>query len=124
MQSNCPDDLVSKLRCEAFAFDNHWMGSEAKLLRQAADELERRAWQPIETAPKDGRMFICWVRAVRYSDSDNAGDPPYEHDASEPDFCMWKPNDGNGYWDNMTGTIGDAQDVTHWMPIPEAPKHV
>lgn len=27
-------------------------------------------WQPIETAPRDGRLFLCWVSAVRYGETD------------------------------------------------------
>lgn len=82
----------------------------------------RSEWQPIETAPKDGRMFLCWVRAVCYHQCEHANEySADEHDVSDLDFCMWKPNDGNGYWDNMAGTIGDAQQVTHWMPLPSSP---
>lgn len=78
-------------------------------------------WQPIETAPKDGSMFLCWISAVRYGETDEG--QPYQQDASQIDFCWWRDGvDGNGYLDPACGQIGDSQSVTHWMPLPAAPK--
>jgi hypothetical protein len=76
------------------------------------------AWQPIESAPRDGTMFLCWVSAVRYGETDEG--QQYQQDASQADFCWWR--DGHGYFDPACGQIGDSQDVTHWMPLPAAPK--
>ena len=80
-------------------------------------------WRPIETAPKDGSLFLCWVAAVRYGETDEG--QPYEQDASQVDFCSWSdgPPDlpGHGYFDPCCGRIGDSQGVTHWMPLPSAP---
>jgi hypothetical protein len=80
---------------------------------------EAERWQPIETAPKDGSMFLCWVSAVRHTRID--GEFGLPGDVSEPDFCQWNGNGGDGYWDNMMGQIGDEYGVTHWMPMPAAP---
>lgn len=79
-------------------------------------------WKPIETAPKDGTMFLCWVSAVRYGETDDG--QQYQQDASQVDFCMWRTQtDMNaGWFDPFCGQIGDAQDVTHWMPLPAPPK--
>lgn len=81
----------------------------------AAEEDELKAllagWQPIETAPKDGSMFIGWVSAER------CGHAGRSVDASEADFCQWVENNGNGYFENIGGQIGDVQDITHWKPI-------
>lgn len=81
-------------------------------------------WQPIETAPKDGSLFLCWVSAVRYGETDEG--QQYQQDASQADFCSWRDNPcdlpGHGYFDPCCGQIADAQGVTHWMPIPAAPK--
>ena len=77
-------------------------------------------WQTIETAPKDGTMFLCWVSAVRYGETDEG--QQYQQDASQPDFCWWRDgSDGNGYFDPACGQIAVSQDVTHWMPLPAAP---
>ena len=77
-------------------------------------------WQPIETAPKDGKLFLGWVSAVRYGE-DDAGQP-FEHDVSDHDFCRWREMETGGFYENMMGQIGDAQDITHWTPLPERPK--
>lgn len=76
-------------------------------------------WRLIETAPKDGTMFIGWVSAERHSQIDGEGSG-YGHDTSEADFCQWKAvvsHPDGGYFDNMMGQIGDAQAVTHWIPM-------
>ena len=96
---------------------------------EAAADWNRRAaptppvgqgeWLPIETAPKDGKLFLGWVRAVRYGE-DDAGQP-FEHDVSDHDFCRWREMETGGFYENMMGQIGDAQDITHWMPLPAAP---
>lgn len=91
--------------------------------RLAAQQAEREGltWQPIETAPKDGGMFLCWVSAVRYGETDDG--QQYQQDASQVDFCWWRDGvDGNGYFDPACGQIADAQDVTHWMPLPPRPE--
>lgn len=81
-------------------------------------------WQPIETAPKDGTLFLCWVSAVRHGETDDG--QQYQQDASQIDFCAWRngPPDmpEHGYFDPCCGQVGDAQGVTHWMPLPEPPK--
>lgn len=80
-------------------------------------------WQDISTAPRDGSMFLCWVQAVRYGETDEG--QQYQQDASEVDFCRWcacdeSPN--GGYFDNMAGQIADLQYVTKWQPLPTPPK--
>ena len=67
-------------------------------------------------------MFLCWVLAARYGETDEG--QPYQQDASEVDFCRWRRVDeapDGGYFENIAGQLGDAQDITHWMPLPAAP---
>ncbi len=80
-------------------------------------------WQPIETAPKDGSLFLCWVAAERWSAADGEGSGR-GHDVSQVDFCNWRTQadiPDCGWFDPCCGQIGDSQGVTHWMPLPAAP---
>lgn len=91
-----------------------WQAARATADRDSAD-----AWQPIETAPKDGSMFLGWVNAVRYGESDEGAH--FEMDVSETDFCRWQSSETDGYFEGLSGPIGDAEHVTHWMSLPAAP---
>ncbi len=69
-------------------------------------------WQPIETAPKDGSKVDLWVI--------------FENGGHRVTDAYWTGNDRRGW---MLGSDGYTQHqyttrpvVTHWMPIPEAPK--
>lgn len=74
------------------------------------------AWQPIETAPKDG----TWVLA--YSPDAAGGDYP-------PVFIVqWRDDDdypdGGAWWlDHDAGFPVDA-DPSHWMPLPPKPESI
>lgn len=57
-------------------------------------------WQPIDTAPKDGRKVLCGRAAVR----------PY--------IGLW--DSGNSEWIE-SGGYALARDPTHWMPLPLPP---
>lgn len=108
---------IEKLRRIA---DSTALDGVADAIREVADEMD---WRPIETAPKDGTLFLCWVRAVKFGEDDDGRQ--FESDASEVDFCRWRSCDetpNGGYFDNMAGQIADLQHVTHWMPLPPAPK--
>jgi len=95
-----------------------WAERSGKL--EAELEASRAQWRPIETAPKDGNIFLCWVSAVNYGETDEG--QQYQQDVSQADFCWWADgNDGNGYFDPACGRIADAQAVTHWMPLPAPP---
>jgi hypothetical protein len=59
-------------------------------------------WQPIGTAPKDGRRILT-----------------YAHDhAPEGIMRVAQWNDGS----NAKGWLGSVHEPTHWMPLPSPPK--
>jgi len=68
------------------------------LLDEIAALRAERAWQPIETAPRDGRFILAW--GPEWGTSDVA----WFGEVSDRWFTM----------SNATG-------LTHWMPLPEAP---
>lgn len=81
-------------------------------------------WQPIETAPKDGSLFLCWVSAVRYGETDEG--QQYQQDVSQADFCSWRTQadiPDCGWFDPCCGQIGDEQGITHWMSITPPNAH-
>lgn len=77
-------------------------------------------WQPIESAPKDGSMFLCWVSAVRFGTRDDGS--LAEEDCSEADFGYWMTVRDGGVFHNVQGEIGDQSAITHWQPLPAPPK--
>src|SRR5690606_12603400 len=101
---------------------------ERRLSALTAGKPEQSAWQPIETAPKDGTHILAWCPSghdiVWWTDLDPDG----------PDF----PGANPGWWGYSGETIpgrtpehgfgGDpahhwpAQNQpTHWLPLPQPP---
>ena len=72
-------------------------------------------WLPIESAPKDGRLFLCWVDAIRYCESEDG--QQVSVDVSDFDFGRWCDSEHGGYYENMMGNIGDGQNITHWRAL-------
>lgn len=63
-------------------------------------------WQPIETAPKDGRWLLLHradINITIVAQWDDESEPGYD----------WLTLDGPHYCDTFP---------THWMPLPEPPK--
>lgn len=84
----------------------------------ALQALPERGWQPIETAPKDGRSIIaarfkhqdfCWVSHTRWITALEIADL----EGGEPDYYEAGWVDGNR----------DDEPIypTHWMPLPPPP---
>ena len=73
-------------------------------------DLERQLaaykWQPIDTAPKDGAMFIAYQNGSVYECRWVEYPPDLDHQGSAGFLDM--TNDGIEY-------------PTHWMPLPEPP---
>ena len=63
-------------------------------------------WQPISTAPKDGRRVLVWIADTSFTGC------AFAH--------LWFYEDGD-LGGGVDGFTGDWN-VTHWMPLPEPPK--
>jgi len=72
-------------------------------------QVNTNEWQPIETAPKDGREILVYGKWV----GEISGDYPMNAI-------------GVAYSGSLSLTLGDAYScdciATHWMPLPEPPK--
>lgn len=62
-------------------------------------------WQPIETAPKNGRDLILWFPKIKRVQA-----------------CAWKSP--NGYYAAAWSADGQwiPYEPTHWMPMPDPPR--
>ena len=100
------NELVDNLR-KPWTNAEHWQ----HLGQQAADEItrlqaeldaanEKLAWQPIETAPKDGTKILLW--------GSGTGSWPCKGQFAEGD-----------YWAFTEPCVGWPE---LWMPLPEPPK--
>jgi hypothetical protein len=69
-----------------------------------------RGWQPIATAPRDGRPVDLWFAGT--------------WNKRMPEMC-WVERNGMKYWCNRDGYgsfFDDADCITHWREIPRGPK--
>lgn len=69
------------------------------------------AWQPIETAPKDGTWVLLFS-------------PDAEPDT--PFIGQWRDvedyPDGGAWWENNGSSYCIDADPSHWQPLPESPE--
>jgi hypothetical protein len=90
-------------------------GECEKAAKRIADMLQRRAlssapareqWQPIETAPKDGRKLLLWWAGM-----------------SRVGRCagVGASRDGGDWWQVPSLECAPTGRPTHWMPLPAAP---
>lgn len=89
------------------------------------DKLVAPAWQPIETAPKDGTSVLlcggCTDELTDDSDFEGfEGDVSVE-EAHRPVTGLWR-GDRWIYATYDGGFYGKYEGPTHWMPLPLAPK--
>lgn len=88
--------LIGKKNCcEVFFYP--FSEAEEEAIKSALIIAQRMQWQPIETAPKDGR-FLC-----------------FEHVRGRPDMTMVD------FFDPAEWVNGAPPFATHWMPLPAAP---
>lgn len=85
---------------------------DAALQHQSYLPVEAEGWQPIETAPKDGKRVDLWVRPW---DAFANGNPGRITDAWFEDG-EWKRVLAG--WPHNVSSCGEA---THWMPLATAP---
>lgn len=77
-------------------------------------------WRPIDTAPRDGTMILCWstIWAGEISNPDEREGLAYVA------YYASGKSDYLGEWWNVHG--GDAYSAwiqpTHWMPLPTPPE--
>ncbi len=65
------------------------------------------AWQPIETAPTDGSLFLVWAPPFFDAGWDDGGLPAMFS------LCAWHPDAGF--------CIDELRAPTHWTPLPAPP---
>ena len=84
---------------DARHYINYWKIEARQRNAQWLEAIKPRdsAWQPIETAPKDGKTFILIV---------------------EYGYVYIGLFDNDGYCQDMAGA---GLDPTHWMPLPKPP---
>ena len=90
--------------------------------RAALANAEPAGWQPIETAPKDGRPILlfgdCRVTSGNWSAPSETPRIIYQDGfAPDTEWDEWEP-----YWESWDGGFTEEHPPTHWMPLPAAPK--
>jgi hypothetical protein len=87
-------------------------------------------WQPIETAPKDGKPFLVNNAMELYYDGSMAPSGDYEHPVVVVwEEWPWAPSpDMTGRFKGINASIAFSWDgidyATHWMPLPAKPDQV
>jgi hypothetical protein len=95
------------------------------------------SWQPIETAPKDGTPFLCWLsglpyaarydkygRLIWYWHRNHATGPAHRVHIVDGRRMLEeiKPEDRPDYQvSGMLWVNGFEAKATHWMPLPSPP---
>ncbi len=80
-------------------------------------------WLPIETAPKDGSLFLVWVHAEQHGEDDNG--QFHAKDMSFPDIGWWRMGTNAvtyGYVDYGAANSYNVEVPTHWAPLPDRPE--
>lgn len=82
------------------------------IAKQETDSV-REAWQPIETAPKDGTEILAWCV---HPNAEYEGTIAEKSEWQGPVVAHWIDHNGGGWtWHGMLGRF------THWQPLPTPP---
>ena len=81
-------------------------GRVTKGVKDLADELRGREWQPIETAPKDGPEILITASGEVYAASWKCGE--------------WRPIDQDNYYSEWDGFKEGV--IIKWQHLPQPPK--
>ena len=93
-------------------FENYLAGVEFGR-KQALEEVRKdAAWQPIETAPKDGTAILAIVSGV---DSDGLAYEPSTVQIDGTQVHLFCDSDDDS-WTELS-----EWELTHWMPLPKPP---
>lgn len=78
-------------------------------------------WQPIETAPRDGRWLLVWGSVWAGEISGVAKNP--HGDVSIARYTTGRSDFPGEWWDDAGGdACGTWCQPTHWQPLPEPPE--
>lgn len=78
-------------------------------------------WVPVqERMPEIGQEVLLWVYAERHGEDDDGN--PYSTDVSGVHMGEYRSTIHGEYLDNYSSPFADQEGITHWMPLPPAPK--
>lgn len=78
-------------------------------------------WQPINTAPKDGRaVLLCWAIDANGKPIDWT-EQPESFDIFVQVASWWDRNDAWIVYCSMAQELELHFEPTHWMPLPDPP---
>ena len=129
-EGECKDCAMheDKQRCQENLLDKAAEAIE-RLTAENAALREKQRWIPVTERPPEERVLVnvVWVN--------RAPEPYYERIKNVPfsdTACFYR---GNWYWDSpvvldllaeygedASDLVDEAVEITHWMPLPEAPE--
>ena len=106
-----PTPEMIEAACEAYISRSSMNMGDC--MSEALEAALSAMWQPIETAPKDGTLFLVHCAQSIYH--------PQAH------CCFWMEDYDDDYGEWVITSIGTGEEYceiqpTHWMPMPGAPE--